>query len=274
MLVVVVVYNKTILEVPFFNNSFDANIPQAVFVYDNSPRTQVVPEIPGLEIKYMHDPGNSGVSAAYNSAYFYSGEIGESFLLILDQDSIFDIASMCSYEAAYMKFGNAYIYAPVVTDFSKRKIYSPSRLRRFVGKIQLIEEFRYQEVYSLEGMSLINSGLGIPVNVFKKLGGYNDKIKLDFSDVYFIERYKEVNINVILLDVFFKHSISGDEGIDFNREINRFRYYCSAARELGRSLNKMVFWSPFRRMLRLIYKYRDMSFFRVFWKYYIVGVVV
>ena len=48
----------------------------------------------------------------------------------------------------------------------------------------------------------------IPLEMFKKIGG--------FSDIYFIEKYKELNSKIVLVDVSLIHSISGDEGKDLN----------------------------------------------------------
>ena len=80
----------------------------------------------------------------------------------------------------------------------------------------------------------------------------------------FIEKYKELNSKIILVDLYLKHSISGDEGKDFNREYNRFKYYCNSAKEIGKSLKKRVFWSPFRRLLRLSLKYKNLKFLKIF----------
>ena len=73
------------------------------------------------------------------------------------------------------------------------------------------------------------------------------------------------------MDVYLKHSISGDEGKNFSREFNRFRYYCSASKEIGKSLNTFIFWSPFRRLIRLSLKYKNTKFFKIFCDYYLKG---
>ena len=171
----------------------------------------------------------------------------------------------------YKEYKNDYIYAPIVCDEKKTKIYSPAFLNNFVGKIQFFEKFIYEVTYSLIDKSVINSGLMIPLEMFEKIGGYTEKLKLDFSDIYFIEKYKELNPNIILVDVYLKHSISGDEGKDFGREYNRFKYYCSASREVGKSLNTIVFWSPLRRLIRLIQKYKNIKFIKIFIDYYLKG---
>ncbi|KIM09182.1 MAG: hypothetical protein KU28_00630 [Sulfurovum sp. PC08-66] len=268
ILVCIVIYKKNVFDIDILFLKEYENII-SLFVYDNSPIAQSAPEVPNLF--YEHDSLNSGVSRAYNQAYKKAKELGVDALLLLDQDSKFSTTMLEKYFLLYEKYGKDYIYAPIVCDENKTKVYSPAYLNHFVGKAQRFNEFGYKELYSLDGKSVINSGLMIPMAAFQKIGGYNEKLKLDFSDVYFIEKYKEINENIVLVDLYLEHTLSGDEGKDFAREYNRFRYYCSASRELGLSLKKKVIWSPIRRLLRLILKYRMLSFIKIFYSYYLKG---
>lgn len=273
MLIVIVVYNKKLDGMSLVFNA--AAKGQHVFVYDNSSVSQELFIAASACIHYEHDPENSGVSRAYNRAAIKAKELGLDKILILDQDTAFDLEMLKEYENAYEKHGDGFIYAPVVKNEVGDKIYSPAHFKDFVGKVQVIDEFIFSENYSLEGKSLINSGLMIPLRVFDMIGGYNENLKLDFSDIYFIEKYKEIiSNNVVLVDVGLRHSISGDEGLDYERELNRFRFYCHAARETGRSLNTWIVWSPVRRLLRLVVKYKKITFIKIFWRFYIKGALV
>jgi len=156
MLLVLVVYNKKISDLSFFSQSIDN--PISVFVYDNSNLAQKLPKIKNVIFYYEHDPSNSGVSRAYNQGAKLAKEMGFEKILLLDQDSKFQTSSMVQYANLYKKYGDQYIYAPIVIDKMQSKIYSPGYLTRFVGKPQVFKNFRYQELSSLNGMSLINSG--------------------------------------------------------------------------------------------------------------------
>ena len=269
MLISIVVYNKKISDLTLLKEIPYKNI--SIFIYDNSKLPQEVPTFENVNIYYEHDQNNSGVSRAYNQAYKKAKELDKTLLLVLDQDSSFEFTFIEQYMKMYKEYKNEYIYAPIVCDEKKTKIYSPAFLNNFVGKIQSFENFVYKEKYSLESKSVINSGLMIPLEMFEKVGGYNEKLKLDFSDIYFIEKYKELNPKIVLVNVYLKHSISGDEGKDFTREFNRFKYYCSASKEIGNSLNTLVFWSPFRRLIRLTLKYKNIKFIKIFYDYYLKG---
>lgn len=268
-LIVVVVYNKKINSLAWVFSA-QAN-GKHVFIYDNSLVQQDVPVTSDASIYYEHDSGNSGVSRAYNRAALKAKELGLDRILILDQDTVFDLEVLNEYERVYKKYGDRFIYAPVVKNEVGDKVYSPAHCKRFIGKVQTIDEFVFEEVYSLGGKSLINSGLMIPLRIFDMIGGYNENLKLDFSDVYFIEQYKKINPEIILAGVYLKHSISGDEGKDFTREYNRFKYYCSAAGEIGRVLDSTVIWAPLRRLIRLTVKYKTFAFFKIFYESYIIS---
>jgi len=269
MLISIVIYNKKISDLTILKKIPNKNTD--IFIYDNSKFPQEVSTFENVNIYYEHDENNSGVSRAYNQAYKKAKELNKELLLVLDQDSSFELNFIEQYMKVYKTYKNDYIYAPIVCDEKKTKIYSPAFMSNFVGKTQSFENFVYEKIYSLLGKSVINSGLMIPLEMFEKIGGYNEKLKLDFSDIYFIEKYKELNPKIVLVDVYLKHSISGDEGKDYAREYNRFKYYCSASKEIENSLKTLVFWSPFRRLIRLTLKYKKFSFIKIFYDYYLKG---
>lgn len=269
MLISIVIYNKKIADLTILKKIPEKNTD--IFIYDNSKLPQEIPTFENVNIYYEHDENNSGVSRAYNQAYKKAKELGKELLLVLDQDSSFELNFIEQYMKMYQVYKNDYIYAPIVCDEKKIKIYSPAFMSNFVGSVQFFENFVNEEIYSLVGKSVINSGLMIPLKIFENIGGYNEKLRLDFSDVYFIEKYKELNPKIVLVNIYLKHSISGDEGKDFAREYNRFRYYCGASKEIGNSLNTLVFWSPSRRLIRLVLKYKRLSFIKIYFEYYLKG---
>lgn len=271
LLIAVVIYNHRIIDTSIIKTLSCMNHKVDLFIYDNSDKEQMLVTINNVNIYYEYDENNTGVSRAYNQAYKKAQELNKKILLVLDQDSSFNLSFIEQYMKMYKVYKNDYIYAPIVCDEKKTKIYSPAFMSNFVGKTQAFENFLYEETYGLVGKSVINSGLMIPLEIFEKIGGYNEKLKLDFSDIYFIEKYKEFNPKIVLVDAYLKHSISGDEGKDFAREYNRFRYYCSACKEIQRALHTSAFWSASRRLIRLVLKYKRLSFIKIYFEYYLKG---
>lgn len=267
LLISIVIYNKKISDLTILKNLPTETID--VFIYDNSKLPQEVPVFENVNIYYEHDENNSGVSRAYNQAYKKAKELNKELLLVLDQDSNFELFFIEKYMKMYEIYKNDFLYAPIICDEKKTKIYSPSFMNNFVGKIQFFEDFNYEKTYDLNGKSVINSGLMIPLEIFEQIGGYNEKIKLDFSDVYFIEKYKKFSSKIILIDIYINHSLSGDEGKSYLKEYNRFKYFCSGAKELSLSLNKSTLKVVIRRLIRLIIKYKSFKFIKIFYYYYI-----
>ena len=269
---IIVLYNKVIEDLAILKN-YDTLKGQSIdiFIYDNSCESQELPGIENINFFYKHDSMNSGVSRAYNTGIQKAKELNKKCVLLLDQDTTFTFQMVQKYLIAYELYGDNYLYAPIICDKLYKKIYSPSFLNHFIGKVQKMDKFGYSEVYDLENRSLINSGLMVPINIFDKIGNFNEKIKLDFSDYYFIEKYKLFNKKVILINEQILHGLSGDEGYDFFKEMNRYKYYCNGAKELGKSLKTSIWIAAARRMLVLIMKYKTLQPFLLFFVYYWKG---
>lgn len=271
VLIVVVVYNRSIENVKIINDILNKQLGIELYVYDNSlvPDvsfiTQIVAE---RQCRYISDPSNPGVSKAYNLAFEYAISKNKRYVLILDQDSQFELFFLEKYFNAIQRYGDSFIYSPSVCDAAKTKNYSPAKLKNFVGHSEVYEQKLAPIITDIFQRSVINSGLIIPVSIFTKVGGYNSKIKLDFSDVYFIEMYKRFNMSVVLVNVELLHSLSGDEGVNRNAELSRFKFYCEGALHLSLSLQKSTAWTVLRRMLRLMCKYHTIQPVFTLCKYY------
>lgn len=260
------VYRKKIVDIPFLREFNDCCANIDIYIHDNSPEKQYIS--PQDNIIYYHDCHNHGVSYAYNCGFNIAVKKGKDCVLLLDQDTKFELKSVFEYYVAYKKYGNDFIYVPCVCNVKHDKQYSPAHMNKFVGHILPFNKVNSAQLYLLSGRSAINSGLMIPLYIFKKIGGYNENIKLDFSDVYFIEKYKNINKQLILLPVELIHSLSGDEGYDKARELHRFKYYCIGARELAKSLEQNTYYTVFRRAARLMVKYRTLNPITTLARYY------
>lgn len=251
ILLIVVLYNKNINELNFLKDLVDENI----LIFDNSLKAQ---EVNG-NFLYIHEPQNVGVSAAYNKGISIARNKGHNAVILLDQDTEFDAFILKKYKEALNIYGDEYIYAPKIV--GKDKVYSPYIEKDFRNVPCKVIDFRDAGVFELRNRSLINSGLMIPIKVINNIGEYNPLIKLDFSDTYFIEKYKMKYLEIILLEISIQHSLSGDEGYNPERELHRFEYFCEGAFEYKKNsffkkrITKLVYY----RTVRLMYKYRTLQ---------------
>lgn len=250
LLMVVVCYKKNVEDITYLKRMEGVEI----LIHDNSPEPQVVDP----QWHYIHDPHNPGVSKAYNRGIDLARKLNLKGILLLDHDTVFSPEILKSYREALSTYGEDYLYAPMVA--GNGKVYSPFVEGKIRNSATPVADFVYSAVYSLEGKSLINSGLLLPLKVVDAIGGFYDTIKLDFSDIAFISKYKAYKKECILVKETLLHGLSGDEGMDKERELGRFRYYCNGAREFGKAggpKGKLSVFVLFR-MLRLMVKYKTL----------------
>jgi hypothetical protein len=273
VMLIIVLYNKKISDLSIMaQNNFIREKNVDTFIYDNSLKPQYITDIEGFNFYYAHDKSNAGVSKAYNIGIKKAKELNKKYVLLLDQDSSILASDLEKYLLLAERYGENYIYAPVM--YSKNKIYSPAYVNHFIGKVQDLSTFIYKEIYSLNQKSLINSGLMIPLKLIDLIGDFNENIKLDFSDFYFIEKYKKINQDIILLDLYVQHSLSGNEGKNYLAEMLRYKYYCNGAKYFNISTNKFRLIPTFRRMFRLIIKYKSLKPINIFINYFIGNKII
>lgn len=156
-----------------------------LYVYDNSPEAQ---EIHLANVEYIHDATNSGLGVAYNRAAEYARLNGYQWLLLLDQDTTFPIGAMDKYRLAISMYHEIQLFAPV-HQIQTGKYISPTH---YFCKGSRPTRKLYTGMLSFDQVSPINSGLLISVSSFRAVGGYDEEVTLDFSDIRFIEKYKKM----------------------------------------------------------------------------------
>ncbi len=266
-LIIIVIY-KTSLEACESFQSVKAMKPQRtnlnVFVYDNSPTSQPIKNHEGLKITYLHDPMNSGVSKAYNTGAEHARNKGLSWLLLLDQDTSLPNSILGEYNKAINNNPEVKLFAPVLK-LRDGNIFSPSRYRFKRGFF--LKNIK-PGIHSLLNFAPVNSGMLIETEAFFKVGGYNEKVKLDFADFQFIERFRRSFTDFFVLNVECEQDFS-DDSSSAERQKVRFRYYCEGARNVE---NKTIWdWLQynavvFMRAIRLTFRFGKLNFLGTYYK--------
>lgn len=88
----------------------------------------------------------------------------------------------------------------------------------------------------LQGRSLLNSGILVSLEAFEAIGGFDERIPLDFADHDFCRRFAERYGNAYILDVDCEHGFSDREESSLESALSRFAFYCRGARYSVRSL--------------------------------------
>lgn len=242
-----------------------------IIVYDNSERSEVKSGstfLKGqLKIHYFHDPSNPGVSKAYNFAARYAHKLKKSWILLLDQDTSFPINAISTYISALKNYPSIKLFAPVLK-LSTGTIISPCR---YFFKRGFALKKVSTGINSLQQISPLNSGMLIDLDAFTLSGGYNEKIKLDFSDFQFIERLKKnfdqfCIINVISLQEF------SDEETNTVKLNERFFFYCDGAKnsEKNSFCDRLIYFLVvLLRATNLVYRTKDITFYKTFIHHYL-----
>ncbi len=235
-----------------------------VLFVDNSPKSHPIPSSISYTIISTHFPDNPGVSLAYNTAFRLAEEHGYEAVLLVDQDTIFPNNGLAGYRLAVIRPDT--VIAPLV--FSGKQLISPYLLRYhrpwYLNNI-------YPGIQNFRNLGLINSGALVPITLSKLVGGYNNDIPLDWSDVDFFERLANVGAKLTLIDVKLQQSLSVDEASTMSTF--RFSTYLKGARVLSKQRLSarcwLMFWT-FLKALKFAIKTKSLNWLSVWFKTFIL----
>jgi GT2 family glycosyltransferase len=245
-----------------------------LLVYDNSPAAtsgQDFTHFSNLAITYRHDGSNPGVSKAYNVGAKLATENRHPYLLLLDQDTTFPLNALANYvDGVNNSLEMVHLFCPVL-ETNAGVIYSPSK---YFFRRGMIWKNAKPGVYSLDNKSALNSGLLVSTAAYNQVGGYNERIRLYFSDFDFINRFKKSYNSMMVLDIRCKHSLSDIDTTDIKSAINRFKYYTEGSYNSIQSATDYcyLFVTIFLRALKLSARYRNLHFTSIFLKKYLLAV--
>ena len=215
-----------------------------------------------LRIHYFHDPSNPGVSKAYNFAAQYAKQLKKKWILLLDQDTTFPPEAISSYISALTNYPSIKLFAPLLK-LSDGRIVSPSR---YCCKRGFALKNISPGLHSFKNRSPLNSGMLIDLDAFTLSEGYNEKVKLDFSDFQFIERFKKRFNQFCLMDVIALHDFSDAETNTLKLN-ERYAFYCDGAKnsECNSFFDRILYcFVVFLRATSLVYRTKDVVFYKTF----------
>ena len=241
-----------------------------IVVYDNSPTSMVTQSdciSDNWRIHYIHDKTNPGVSKAYNEGFKITKKLNKKWVLLLDQDTTFPRDAIPRYFQAVCKYKENFLFVPTLK--SGNKIWSPCRYflkRGFPLKVVNIG------INPIKNASLLNSGMLLHISLFQKTGPFNEKIKLYFSDFYFVEQYRKHFTDFVVIDLVCTHGIST---ITENRKhveesLTRFRYFCEGAKYFANNSWEFLILTLVvaARTVKLSLIHKNLNFFAIFYDYF------
>ena len=265
VLIVVVLYNKSLFEC----NTYHTLIKDCgcdVYIHDNSPIPQHHSSDFPKKWHYVPDTSNPGLSVAYNHAAQYAKEKGCAWILLTDQDTLFGHDILKEYLDVMREEQNIKLIVPPM---SVRNGVYLSPVKGGPLKAQLRDSVPYG-IQSLYNYSPINSGMMVNVAAFFEIGGYNECVKLDFSDFQFVSRLRQKYPDFYVLKTTcvqeFSNCVQNAE-----QKVKRFVLFCESLREYqGATIweNMEVFLVVLKRCLSLSMSLKSMKPCKIFIKKY------
>jgi len=271
LLVIIVLYKEKLTESETYRSLNSASLLHKIklnlFVYDNSPKPYCKSLNNNLiSLEYKHDKLNSGVSKAYNLGAKFANDNGKKFILLLDQDSYLQSDFLIKIDNIISKDKDCKIFAPYVYEKKTDILISPSKFRCFIGSLLKLDFGR--ENLKLHNRSVINSGLLIDVDFFKLIGGFDERIYLDFSDHEFIYRVSKKVDEIGLIPSRIYHSLSAFEKVEVSNRLFRFETYFVGGFIFSCKIKKKFLFLciSFVRSLILFFRFKNFQFVKIFFK--------
>jgi GT2 family glycosyltransferase len=263
LMVILVIYKMEINKSPAFNSLTTSlksmNQKSSVFIYDNSPDTHPYTPNENWKITYRNDPSNPGVSKAYNEGFKHAKAQGKKWLLLADQDTVFEKKFFLKCKSTIEVRSNEKIFVPILRDLNG--IVSPF-IFRFGRGIRLKEISAGQQ--QMTKLKFINSGMLISTSLFELSGGFDERFALDFSDLAFINKLKSTTKTFLVTDSTCKHSLFVTKRNSLEETLVRFKIYCQSANLLGNQTgDSWVFIWKHLRAIKLFSKYFNWRFITI-----------
>ena len=261
---IVVIYKEEFYSTTVYKHLLSKHIDKGglrFLVYDNSPEPMNrVEEIAKNGGFYIHNCKNSGVSTAYNEGARIAEKIdGINYLLLLDQDTIFESDFVEKIEKAISSDEDCNLFVPFIT-YGKNIPFSPTKKSLKGSSGVKLEEGEYE----LLKYCPVNSGACVKLSIFKKAEGYNEKIKLDFADYDFFSRLGQISPWFKLINSHAEQSFSNEEK-DVEKLLSRFVFFVDGAKYAIKNalIRKYVLIDVIKHTIALTIRTKSFGFIRV-----------
>lgn len=266
ILIVIVIYKENIYNTKTYKSLIKGNDVN-LFIYDNSPNAQHKDIDFPPTWKYVSNPSNPGLSYAYNCAAEYGKKHNFEWILLADQDTLFAPNILFEYEESILQHPNIKLFAPPIL-IGNQYYISPLRTKYHMAKRSTsvpCGENRLAEY------TLINSGMMINIKAFFDVDGYNEKVRIDYSDYQFIERFCRKYDKFFILNSIcyqeFSNIVQSPQ-----QKLHRYISFCDSIKNCEKStyIDKVIYlYIVVKRMITLIFRTRTLKPIATFIKYYL-----
>jgi GT2 family glycosyltransferase len=192
-----------------------------ILIYDNSPDSQYTNEYfayYNLNVHYVSNTDNPGLSTAYNYALKQANLENKKWLLLLDQDTRLTAEYFNEFSKLILSNNSIVSIIPRVNNFYNDKPISPSKM--FFG--MFCRPLNIESGIISKNITAINSGTFLNINFLNEINGFNNLFKLDYLDHWYFREIHKRNYSVYLMNTFILQELS--VGSNYSNRISIERY--------------------------------------------------
>ncbi|MFW2136094.1 glycosyltransferase [Chryseobacterium sp. TY4] len=207
---------------------------------------------------------NPGLSYVYNKAAAYAKTNNFSWIVLLDQDTLLPLDFYKNYLDSIKNNTDITLKVPIIK-IDNNRILSPA-------KYKFYRSYLYKNInagiMNMRDNSFINTGMLINTDFFLKVGGYNECIKLDFTDHDFVHKCKQYIRQFEVINVELKQDFSSVTNTK-KQAIKRYLLYLRDLKEF--KINKengflLFINSDLLRLIKLTIQYKTIDFIKLRFK--------
>ena len=213
---VIVIFDKTLNESSSIKSlSFIASetndLSFHLLIYDNSKIPQRNFNIiakPNIDYTYIHNPKNPGIAKAYNKGLELAHEKGYKWLILLDDDSSFDISFWSEIHTLTSQNISEDIVSFVPHICHKNNTISP----------MIINKLGISKPVSLKNTGIFNRRITalntcatVKIDFLLSIGGFNEYFNLDMLDHWLFKKITENHKKIYVLTSIVQHRLSYHE---------------------------------------------------------------
>lgn len=200
----------------------DLAVMMSLLVYDNSPEIHTPPAIP-LWIRYISNPANPGLAAAYNAGLQLANEVSTKWLLLLDHDTLLTetyVEQLTDLTTKLTEMESAVCaIVPKLTHKygGHQRVHSPHFMPRLAhhGVDPCFSGMATEE------LSAYNSAATLRVRDIEALGGFPIRYPMEFLDHAVFHALQKAGGKIWVMDSQLQHDLSTT---DLEKNVSLARY--------------------------------------------------
>lgn len=267
ILFILVLYNQEFYSTKVYGSLLKHIENEDIFIWDNSLNPILNVALYDTKYNYRYSDRNLGVSHPYNEGCIFAIDHGYQWVTFLDQDTLFSENYLLELHSSLENHSNIKLFCPI-HKLSNGLYLSPVRS---IWKCSTLSTNCIKGMFNIEKYVIINSGLTINIDLFKKTGGYNEKTFLDYSDFQFLDRCsKYISIGYCIDSICLQEFSNNILNVD--SLLNRFELFCKSLRGCEISSFKTYIGYQIvvlKRLLSLIYRLKSLYPICIYYKYYL-----